>query len=529
MAKRASVRLDFGSLPVAPPPRRAGREFAFPEIGSFPGWSAPPSTGARESTSRGLRRHARPPLPARSPRPPTNCRAGGSTTPFPTVPWRLSEARMDRRRPARPASARPLRRCSCGALAARRQPQARWPAGCGGDLHQHSARPGRPRGRSTRSSRAATASSQRRRSRPRSIYSRLRIGCRRCGCRRPPGSLPRDCIEISRSRGWLRTARGRFPGRGATLSTGTTPSPRPPRHDGPASGGPLPVPTQPPPAGGRIEEEPSSPRSSWHRELERLSLQLDGQPQEPWVELSRPAAQSVEGGSRCWSPCSTYEREMGGVWTRWPPRGTTGSSWSWWTTPPDGSRTGRARRSTPIADWPPPRRPSGQPPPPQRSQRRCVRAGALSCPRRRRPGACPAALGRLSEALESDPDAALAYGVAAHMGAEGHPLGLMNLSPWVAARLPVSDYIDAMAMIRPDAWAASAAMERICPLRLGGLRPLVPVGQVRVRGACVREMLAVYGSSCSGMTRSVSNSRPPTPTGGGRAAPKLMAGVEASR
>lgn len=61
----------------------------------------------------------------------------------------------------------------------------------------------------------------------------------------------------------------------------------------------------------------------------------------------------------------------------------------------------------------------------------------------------PHCLGRLVEALESDPEAAFAYGMLQRFNAAA-TLGLMNYWPWEPPRLRAGNYIDAMALVRRE-------------------------------------------------------------------------------
>jgi len=66
----------------------------------------------------------------------------------------------------------------------------------------------------------------------------------------------------------------------------------------------------------------------------------------------------------------------------------------------------------------------------------------------------PTALGRLSGALDADPDAAFAYPlIEAHT--DGRPRGLLSSLPWDPLRLRRGNYIDAMSMIRRTALLGS--------------------------------------------------------------------------
>jgi glycosyl transferase family 2/glycosyl transferase family 1 len=62
----------------------------------------------------------------------------------------------------------------------------------------------------------------------------------------------------------------------------------------------------------------------------------------------------------------------------------------------------------------------------------------------------PNGLERLVDALDSDPDAAFAYGLHQRFDAEG-PAGVANVFPWEPRRLRTGNYIDAMALIRTQA------------------------------------------------------------------------------
>lgn len=63
----------------------------------------------------------------------------------------------------------------------------------------------------------------------------------------------------------------------------------------------------------------------------------------------------------------------------------------------------------------------------------------------------PRGLAKLRGALDDDPRAAFAYGIIERFGEDGS-LGLMGLEGWDARRLARSHYIDAMALVRVDAW-----------------------------------------------------------------------------
>jgi hypothetical protein len=63
----------------------------------------------------------------------------------------------------------------------------------------------------------------------------------------------------------------------------------------------------------------------------------------------------------------------------------------------------------------------------------------------------PKGIGKLRDALDADPAAAFAYGIIERFSADGG-LDLMGLEGWDERRLAQSHYIDAMALIRVDAW-----------------------------------------------------------------------------
>ena len=66
-------------------------------------------------------------------------------------------------------------------------------------------------------------------------------------------------------------------------------------------------------------------------------------------------------------------------------------------------------------------------------------------------GVYPRGIAKLREGLASDPEAAFAYGIIERFNDEGS-LGLMGLEGWDERRLARSHYIDAMALVRVDAW-----------------------------------------------------------------------------
>ena len=63
----------------------------------------------------------------------------------------------------------------------------------------------------------------------------------------------------------------------------------------------------------------------------------------------------------------------------------------------------------------------------------------------------PRGIAKLRDGLARDPEAAFAYGIIERFNDEGS-LGLMGLEGWDERRLARSHYIDAMALVRVDAW-----------------------------------------------------------------------------
>jgi hypothetical protein len=63
----------------------------------------------------------------------------------------------------------------------------------------------------------------------------------------------------------------------------------------------------------------------------------------------------------------------------------------------------------------------------------------------------PRGIAKLRDGLVNDPDAAFAYGIIERFTDEGS-LGLMGIEGWDERRLARSHYIDAMALVRVDAW-----------------------------------------------------------------------------
>jgi GT2 family glycosyltransferase len=143
----------------------------------------------------------------------------------------------------------------------------------------------------------------------------------------------------------------------------------------------------------------------------------------------------------------------------------------------------------------------------------------------------PHGLGRLVEALDDDPGAAMAYGLAARVDEEGRALGLMNVGGWEPSRLRFTNYIDAMAMLR------TAALRELggytTELRLHGWEDYdlwCRMAELGMRAAHVPEILAVYRSSYSGMAWAVSNiSTTEAYEALIRRAPRLMSGVQPPR
>lgn len=73
----------------------------------------------------------------------------------------------------------------------------------------------------------------------------------------------------------------------------------------------------------------------------------------------------------------------------------------------------------------------------------------------------PSALRKLSRALDREPDAAFSYGIVAKVGEPG----LLSHIPWDVERLTVSNYIDAMAMVRRGKWQELGGFDAYSSLR----------------------------------------------------------------
>jgi glycosyltransferase involved in cell wall biosynthesis len=143
----------------------------------------------------------------------------------------------------------------------------------------------------------------------------------------------------------------------------------------------------------------------------------------------------------------------------------------------------------------------------------------------------PHALSRLAEALDSDPHAVLAYGLAARVDEDGRAVGLLNLGGWDPSRLRHLNYIDAMAMIRADVLREVGGYTT--ELTLYGWEDYdlwCRMAEAGMGGAYLPEILAIYRSSESSMARSVCDI---STTDAYRAlierVPGLMAGVRPPR
>lgn len=73
----------------------------------------------------------------------------------------------------------------------------------------------------------------------------------------------------------------------------------------------------------------------------------------------------------------------------------------------------------------------------------------------------PHSLARLSAALEAEPDSSAAYGIVAKIGEPG----LVSYLPWDVEKLARGPYIDALSMIRRDAWQELGGYEDFASLR----------------------------------------------------------------
>jgi GT2 family glycosyltransferase len=270
------------------------------------------------------------------------------------------------------------------------------------------------------------------------------------------------------------------------------------------------------------------------RELERLAVQLDGGRQEPRVELESPAAADAEPRVSVLVTLFDYEREIQCALSS-----VAASQFQSLelVIVDDASRDASRERA---AEWIESH--------PALPARLVVHPANLGLPSARNTAwthargelafildadnrVLPHGLGRLVEALDSDPGAAMAYGLAARVDESGRALGLMNVGAWDPSRLRFTNYIDAMAMIRTDALRELGGYTT--ELMLYGWEDYdlwCRMAERGMRGAHVPEILAAYRSSYSGMAWSVSNI---STTDAYRAlierAPRLMAGVEPPR
>ena len=94
----------------------------------------------------------------------------------------------------------------------------------------------------------------------------------------------------------------------------------------------------------------------------------------------------------------------------------------------------------------------------------------------------PRGIAKLRDGLARQPDAAFAYGIIERFGEDGS-LGLMGLEGWDERRLARSHYIDAMALVRVDAWQEVGGVRHGSRPRagLGGLRPLAQLRFARLQ------------------------------------------------
>ncbi len=220
------------------------------------------------------------------------------------------------------------------------------------------------------------------------------------------------------------------------------------------------------------------------RELERLAVRLDGGDGEPRVELASTAADRAAPRVSVLVTVFDYEAEIGGALDS-----VAGSRFDdlELVIVDDASRDGSRERA---ADWVRSH--------PQVAAKLVSHAANRGLPSARNTALAhargelafildadnrvlPHGLGRLVEALDADPGASFAYGLAKRVDERGTSAGAderRRLEPGAAAlrELHRRDGDD------PDRAAARARRlhHRARPLRLGGLRPLVPDGRGRV-------------------------------------------------
>lgn len=111
----------------------------------------------------------------------------------------------------------------------------------------------------------------------------------------------------------------------------------------------------------------------------------------------------------------------------------------------------------------------------------------------------PDGLARLNRALDDDPDAAFAYGIIERYGDER---SLTSALPWDPARLARGNYIDAMALIRVDAWRKAGGYDPEVDGRFGGWEDYelwLHLASLGLYGTHVRQIVAKYHSHTGSM------------------------------
>ena len=110
----------------------------------------------------------------------------------------------------------------------------------------------------------------------------------------------------------------------------------------------------------------------------------------------------------------------------------------------------------------------------------------------------PNCLRLLADALDTS-DAAFAYGIVEQFG-DGN--GLVSCLPWDPARLVRGNYIDAMAMIRKDAWRRSGGFDPSVDARFGGWEDFdfwLHLAELGYEGRLVPQVVARYRKHAGSM------------------------------
>lgn len=111
----------------------------------------------------------------------------------------------------------------------------------------------------------------------------------------------------------------------------------------------------------------------------------------------------------------------------------------------------------------------------------------------------PNGLARLSQALDADPAAAFAYGIIERYG-DGR--SLISALPWDPAQLTRGNYIDAMALVRVDAWRRAGGYDPDIDGRFGGWEDYelwLHLAALGLHGTHVRQVVAKYHSHTGSM------------------------------